>query len=38
MRARFVGKDARCSELRTGGHDEVMLGFVDWVLASEVKV
>ena len=30
--AQFVGRDARSPELRTAGHYEVLLGYIDWLL------
>ena len=30
--AQFVGSQAQHPELRTAGHYEVILGFIDWLL------
>jgi hypothetical protein len=30
--ARFVGRNARCPELRTSAHYEALLAFIDWLL------
>ncbi len=35
--AQFVGRDARSPELRTSAHDEVMLAFLDWLLAEAME-
>ena len=37
MRAQFVGSQAQHPELRTNRHYEVVLGYIDWLLPSEVR-
>lgn len=34
--AQFVGSQAQHPELRTNRHHEVLLGYIDWLLPSEV--
>lgn len=38
MRAQCVGTQARHPELRTNRHYEVILGYIDWLIESEVAV
>lgn len=35
--AQYVGSDARRPELSSTGHYEVVLGYIDWLLPSEVS-